>query len=102
MGTFACLLGLKRRVRCWMQPRNRSRARSSSSATRTRWRRPRCLASFVGGAPITKTDGNFALTGLVPNTPVTLYAEYDGQRTNTVTVEVGPSQVRSDLMLRLP
>ena len=60
------------------------------------------LASFVGGAPITKTDGNFALTGLVPNTPVTLYAEYGGQRTNTVTVEIGPGQVRADLMLREP
>ena len=60
------------------------------------------LASFVGGAPITKADGNFALTGLVPHTPVTLYAEYDGQQTNTVTIEVGPGQVRADLVLRLP
>ena len=60
------------------------------------------LASFVGGAPMTKADGNFALDGLVPNTPVTLHAEYDGQRTNTVTIEVGPGQVRSDLVLRLP
>ena len=60
------------------------------------------LASFVGGAPITKTDGNFALTGLVPNTPVALYAEHDGQRTNSLTIEVGPGQVRADLVLRLP
>ena len=60
------------------------------------------LASFVGGAPITKADGNFALTGLVPNTPVTLYAEYAEQQTNTVTIEVGPGQVRENLALRLP
>ena len=59
------------------------------------------LTSFVGGAPITKADGTFALTGLVLNTPVTLYAEYAGQRTNTVTIEVGPGQSRSDLVLRL-
>ena len=48
-----------------------------------------------------KADGTFALTGLVLNTPVTLYAEYAGQRTNTVTIEVGPGQSRSDLVLRL-
>ena len=60
------------------------------------------LAGFVGGAPITKADGNFALTGLVPNTPVTLHAEYDGQRTNAVTIEVSPGQVRADVVLRLP
>ncbi len=60
------------------------------------------LASFVGGTTMTGADGTFAITGLVPNTPVTLYAEYDGQRTNAVAVEVGPSQVRSDLVLRLP
>ena len=58
------------------------------------------LAGFVGGAPITKADGNFTLTGLVPNTPITLYAEYDGRRTNTVTIEVGPGQMRADLVLR--
>ena len=60
------------------------------------------LAGFVGGAPITKTDGNFALNGLVPNTPVTLHAEYDGQQTNTMTIKVGPGQVREDVVLRLP
>ncbi len=43
-----------------------------------------------------------ALTGLVPNTPVTLHAEYDGQRTNAVTIEVSPGQVRADVVLRLP
>ena len=60
------------------------------------------LAGFVGGAPITKADGTFALTGLVPHTPVTLYAESDEQQTNTVTIEVGPGQTRSDVVLRLP
>ncbi len=60
------------------------------------------LASFVGGAPITKADGTFTLTGLVPNTPVTLYAEYGGQRTNTVAVEISPGEVRPDLVLRQP
>ncbi len=68
------------------------------------------LTSFVGGTTITRTDGTFALKALVPNTPITLHAEYDGQRTNTVTVEktntaaieVGPGQVLSDLVLRLP
>ena len=60
------------------------------------------LAGFVGGAPITKADGNFALNGLVPNTPITLHAEHDGQRTNSLTIEVGPDQVRSDFVLRLP
>ena len=60
------------------------------------------LASFVGGTPITKADGNFALNGLVPNTPITLYAEYAEQQTNMVTIEVSPGQVRSDLALRLP
>ena len=59
------------------------------------------LAGFVGGAPITTADGTFALNGLVPNSPVTLHAEYDGQRTNMVTIEIAPGQVRSDVVLRL-
>ena len=60
------------------------------------------LTSFVGGAPITKADGNFALTGLVSHTPITLHAEYAEQRTNAVTIEIGPGQSRSDLVLHLP
>ena len=69
------------------------------------------LAGFVGGSPITKADGTFALTGLVPNTPVTLHAEYGEHQTDTVpiekyrtdptTIEVGPGMVREGVVLRL-
>ncbi len=60
------------------------------------------LANFIGGITMTGSDGEFALTGLVPHTPVILYAEHDGQQTNTVTIEVEPGQARPDLVLRLP
>ena len=60
------------------------------------------LASFVGGTTMTGADGTFAIAGLVPNAPVTLRAEYAEQRTNAVTIEIGPGQSEADVVLRRP
>ena len=70
------------------------------------------LAGFIGGAMVTRSNGTFELRGIVPNTPITLYAaEYvypqlvrlpiETYRTDSVTVEVGAGMVRDSVVLRL-
>lgn len=50
----------------------------------------RLLRGFVGGSPITDSDGAFFLRGVVQNTPLSLRAETaDGRVSNVVTVVVG-------------
>ena len=60
------------------------------------------LEGFVGGRPLTGSDGVFALRGLVPDTPIALHAELDGRRSAVQTVSVGPGMRRSNVVLTLP
>ena len=60
------------------------------------------LEGFIGGQPLTDADGNFALVGLVPDTPVTLQAELDGRTSDVVTVTVGPGTMQQMIELTLP
>ena len=49
------------------------------------------LAGLVGGhQQMTDSDGTFAIDGLVPHTPVTVYAAFEQRQTNRVTLELGP------------
>ena len=61
------------------------------------------LVGLVGGhQQMTALDGTFAIEGLVPHTPVTVYAAFEQKRTNRVTLELGPGMAQDDILLRLP
>ena len=61
------------------------------------------LAGLVGGhQQVTDPDGTFAIEGLVPHTPVTVYAAFEQRQTNRVTIELGPGMAQDDILLRLP
>ncbi len=53
------------------------------------------LKGFVGGSPITDSQGVFVLDGIVPDTPISLRAEIgNGKLSNVVTVTVAPGTVQ--------
>lgn len=60
------------------------------------------LEAFVGGRPLTRADGEFALRGLVPDTPIVLQAELDDRRSAVQTISVAPGTRRLDIVLTLP
>ena len=53
------------------------------------------LEGFIGGR-------FFVLDGIVPDTPVTVWAELDGEPSAPVTVTIAPGMVRDDVVLQLP
>ncbi len=60
------------------------------------------FASFSRGQATTRSEGEFEIRGLVPDTPIALQAELRGRRSDVVTITVGPGMARRDLVLRLP
>ena len=60
------------------------------------------FASSSRGRATTRSDGKFEIRGLVPDTPVALWAELGGRRSAAVTVTAGPGMARRGLVLRLP
>ena len=60
------------------------------------------VEGFVGGRPLTGTDGVFALDGLMPDTPIALQAELGSRRSPVETISVGPGMMRLDIVLTLP
>ena len=60
------------------------------------------FAGLARGHAKTESDGMFELGGLVPDTPVALQAEVDGQWSDPITVTVGPGMAQRGLVLRLP
>lgn len=60
------------------------------------------IESLVGGRPWTDAEGNFAIRGLAPNTPIALQAELNGQLSSTETIVVGRGMRRNDVVLTLP
>ena len=60
------------------------------------------LEGFIGGRPLTRTDGVFALHGLVPDTSIALQAELNGQRSTVHTITVTPGMRLSDIILTMP
>lgn len=59
------------------------------------------LESLIGGRPFSDEDGYFKLDGLVPDTPLNLQAEFDGQLSDVVTVTVGPGSILDNVALSL-
>ena len=60
------------------------------------------LDGLVRGNVMVGPDGAFAITSLVPDTPITVWAELDGRQSNDVTITVGPGMVLPDVALQLP
>ncbi|MCY4671057.1 MAG: carboxypeptidase regulatory-like domain-containing protein, partial [Rhodococcus sp.] len=60
------------------------------------------LSSFVGGRPLTGSDGVFAIGGLVPDTPIALQAELGGRRSAVERIKVGPGMRQLGIVLTLP
>lgn len=60
------------------------------------------LEGFVGGRPLTAADGEFALHGLAPDTPIALQAELDGRRSAVTTITVAPGTTQLGVVLTLP
>lgn len=60
------------------------------------------VEDFVGGWPLSRPDGVFALDGLVPDTSIALQAELDGRRSAVETVSITPGTKRSGIVLTLP
>ena len=58
------------------------------------------VAGFVGGKTVTDEDGQFGISGLVPDSLVTVYGEKANERTNSVTISVGAGQVHEGVVLR--
>ncbi len=61
----------------------------------------RMLAGLVGGHDVTEADGTFILTGLAPDTPVTVHAEDTVGRTASATNTISAGVTWSDVVLRL-
>lgn len=60
------------------------------------------VEDFVGGVPLSRPDGVFALDGLVPNTTIALQAELGGRRSEVETISITPGTKRSGIVLTLP
>ena len=60
------------------------------------------LEGLIGGQLVTDSDGDFVVNTLVPDTPITLQAEFDGSASTTVTVTIAPGTIHSGILLRLP
>ena len=60
------------------------------------------LEGFIGGRMVTDVDGNFALHGLVPDTPVIVRVMLDGRTSDVITITVGPGTIEQGILLMLP
>lgn len=60
------------------------------------------FASAARGRATTRSDGEFELRGLLPDTPIAVQAELGGRRSNVVTMNVGPGMAQRGVVLRLP
>ena len=60
------------------------------------------VEDFVGGWPVTRPDGAFALDGLMPDTTIALQAELGSRRSAVETISVTPGTTRLNIVLTLP
>ena len=60
------------------------------------------LATAGCGGDDDDSSGLLSPTSLVPDTPITVWAELDGRQSNDVTITVGPGMVLPDVALQLP
>lgn len=58
------------------------------------------LASFIGGFTLTRPDGQFRVSGIVPNERFVIYAEHDGRRTGSVRLQATPGVPIEGVTLR--
>ena len=57
------------------------------------------LAGLAGGHVVTDEEGGFRVLGLVPDTPIALQAQLDGQLSDVATIRVGPGMERTGVVL---
>lgn len=60
------------------------------------------FASAARGRATTRSEGEFELRGLLPDTPIAVQAELDGRRSDVVTISVAPGMAQRGIVLRLP
>ena len=58
------------------------------------------LASFIGGFTLTRPDGQFRVSGIVPNERFVIPAEHDGRRTGSVRLQATPGVPIKGVALR--
>ena len=59
------------------------------------------LARLAGGHMVTNEEGQFRITGLVPDNPIALQAELNGRLSDVVTVEIDPGTEQQNIVLRM-
>lgn len=111
-GTFTAVAGEEQNLRVGLQLEARATGRVLAADVAVSGARlrvsyvstlpgARMLARLVGGNEMTDIDGTFTLTGLVPDTPVTIHAIDTTGRTGSVANTIGAGMSWNDVVLRL-
>lgn len=78
-----------------------SRELADSIAQSFHWAGPAIAnASFIGGFTLTRPDGRFRVSGIVPNERFVIHAEHDGRRTGSVRLQATPGVPIEGVTLR--